>query len=136
MPLDTIMADSTAHEAPAETRPETPVEFALQVLGGKWKPLIMYHLSEAGRLRFGELGRRMPGITQKMLTQQLRDLEADGLVLRQVFAQVPPKVEYSLTELGLSARPVLEQLCAFGQRAALATGLRLRSCKPPVALAD
>ena len=111
-----------------EAQGETPVAFALQVLGGKWKPLIVYHLHEAGRLRFGELGRSMPGITQKMLTQQLRDLEADGLVLREVFAQVPPRVEYSLTELGLGAKPVMEQLCAFGRRVAEATGVRLGSC--------
>ena len=126
MPMETISLERIRPKALAET----PVEFALQVLGGKWKPLIVYHLEQAGRLRFGELGRLMPGITQKMLTQQLRDLEGDGLVLRQVFAQVPPRVEYSLTELGLSAKPVLEQLCAFGRSLAQATGVRLGSCAP------
>ena len=132
MPLDTITLDRSAPAPAARAQAETPVEFALQVLGGKWKPLIVYHLNGNGLLRFGELGRLMPGITQKMLTQQLRDLEADGLVLRQVYAQVPPKVEYSLTELGLSAKPVLEQLCAFGRRVAQATGVRLGSCTPEI----
>jgi DNA-binding HxlR family transcriptional regulator len=92
-----------------------PVELALQVIGGKWKPLILWHLGTDGTLRFGQLKRGMPAITQKMLTQQLRELEADGLVLRKVYAQVPPKVEYSLTELGDSVMPVLRQLCAWGR---------------------
>lgn len=122
------MLKDTMAPAKREARPKTPVDFALQLLGGKWKPLIVYHLEAAGRLRFGELGRRMPGITQKMLTQQLRDLEGDGLVRREVFAQVPPRVEYSLTELGQKAKPVMEQLCAFGRTVALATGVRLGTC--------
>lgn len=91
------------------------VELALQVIGGKWKPVILYHLAEDGALRFSELRRIMPTITQKMLTQQLRELEADGLVHREVYPQVPPKVEYSLTEFGKSVFPVLEQLCQWGR---------------------
>ena len=90
-----------------------PVELALQTIGGKWKPLILWNLGQAV-LRFGQLRREMPAITQKMLTQQLRELEADGLVNRQVYAQVPPKVEYSLTALGRSVMPVIKALCAWG----------------------
>ena len=91
------------------------VELALQIIGGKWKPIILWHLGTDGTLRFSQLKRIMPTITQKMLTQQLRELEADGLVLREVYAQVPPKVEYSMTELGKSVMPVLRQLCQWGR---------------------
>jgi DNA-binding HxlR family transcriptional regulator len=90
------------------------VELALQVIGGKWKPIILWHLRAGDRRRFGELKRHMPNVTQKMLTQQLRELEADGLVERQVYAQIPPKVEYALTELGHSVLPVLDQLSRWG----------------------
>jgi len=90
------------------------VELALQVIGGKWKPIILWHLRDVERLRFGELKRQMPNVTQKMLTQQLRELEADGLLLRTVYPQVPPRVEYALTELGRSVLPVLAQLSSWG----------------------
>ena len=90
------------------------VELALQVIGGKWKPIILWHLRTGERLRFGELKRQMPNVTQKMLTQQLRELESDGLILRQVYPQVPPKVEYRLTDLGASVLPVLGQLSSWG----------------------
>ncbi len=92
----------------------SPVESALHAIGGKWKPLILWHLLEETR-RFGELRRQIPDITQKMLTQQLRELEADGLVHRQVYAEVPPKVEYSLTELGRTLEAVLNVLCDWGK---------------------
>lgn len=91
-----------------------PFELSLQVIGGKWKPIILYHLGRGGVLRFGELRRTMPNITQKMLTRQLRELEADGMVHRKVYAQVPPRVEYSLSPLGTSVIPVLDALCAWG----------------------
>ncbi|MBY3618856.1 helix-turn-helix transcriptional regulator [Acinetobacter sp. CUI P1] len=78
----------------------------LKVIGGKWKPVILCHLTE-GAKRFGELRRDMPGITQKVLTQQLRELEDDGIIHRKVYTQVPPKVEYSLTEYGLTLKEVL-----------------------------
>lgn len=90
------------------------MELTLQIVGGKWKPIILYYLGNKGTLRFSELRRSMPSITQKMLTQQLRELEADNLVHREVYPQVPPKVEYSLTELGQSIIPLLRQLCEWG----------------------
>ncbi len=89
-------------------------ELTLQVIGGKWKPIIVYHLGNEGTRRFGELNRSIGAITQKMLTQQLRELEKDGLVQRKVYTQVPPKVEYSLTDLGKSLMPILDQLRDWG----------------------
>jgi len=90
-----------------------PVEAAIDVIGGKWKPLILWALRD-GTLRFSQIEAELPGITQKMLTKQLRELEKDGLVSRKVYAQVPPKVEYSLTDSGNSLTPVLDSLCAWG----------------------
>lgn len=91
------------------------VELTLNVIGGKWKPIILYHLSDVGTRRFGELKKAMPNITQKMLTQQLRELEQDGLIDRRVYAEVPPKVEYSLTEFGKTIMPVLQSLSEWGK---------------------
>ncbi len=90
------------------------VELTLQIIGGKWKPIIIHRLGTEGTLRFSEVKRSIPNITQKMLTQQLRELEADGVVHREIYPQVPPKVEYSLTELGQSVMPVIEKLCEWG----------------------
>ena len=90
-------------------------ELALAVMGGKWKPIVLYHLGHAGVLRFGELKRDMPEVTDRMLTRQLRELEADGLIHREVYRQVPPKVEYSLTAQGLGLFPIL---CARFREAA------------------
>lgn len=90
------------------------VELTLLVIGGKWKPIILYRLGEEGTMRFSVLGRAMPNISQKMLTQQLRELEADGMVHREVYPQVPPRVEYSLTEMGMSVMPVIRSLCQWG----------------------
>lgn len=91
-----------------------PAEFTLTRIGGRWKIPILFHLL-AGARRFSELGRAMPGVTQKMLTQQLREMERDGLVERKIFAQIPPRVEYSLTELGMSLKPVVEAMCRWGE---------------------
>jgi DNA-binding HxlR family transcriptional regulator len=90
-----------------------PVEVTLSVIGGRWKTVILFHLNNRV-LRFGELKRFIPGVTQKMLTQQLREMERDGLIDRKVYAQVPPKVEYSLTEFGRSLRPILNLMCKWG----------------------
>jgi DNA-binding HxlR family transcriptional regulator len=90
-----------------------PVEITLQVIGGRWKVLILWYLKEKLR-RFGELRRLMPGLTQKMLTQQLRELEQDRLVHRKVYPQVPPKVEYSITTHGKSLSPILNLMCKWG----------------------
>ena len=88
---------------------------AVRVIGGKWKLFIIYHLM-GGTRRFGELQRLLPGVTQQMLTAQLRELEADGLVHRKVYAQVPPKVEYRLTALGRELEELTRQLAAWGER--------------------
>ncbi|MCP4138977.1 MAG: helix-turn-helix transcriptional regulator [Chloroflexi bacterium] len=92
-----------------------PIESTLQVIGGKWKGIILYHMLD-GKKRFGELKRFMPTITQRMLTKQLRELEADGLVHRKVYAEVPPKVEYSLTKLGETMEPILAEIYKWGIR--------------------
>jgi len=89
-------------------------ELTLAVIGGKWKPIILYHLSLAAAVRFGELRRGMSDVTERMLTRQLRELEADGLVHREVYREVPPKVEYSLTDMGRSLIPLLLQMRAWG----------------------
>ena len=90
-----------------------PVEASLEIIGGKWKGMVLYHLLD-GTLRFSALKRQMGGVTQRTLTKQLRELEADGLVHRKVYAVVPPKVEYSLTELGESLRPIILALRDWG----------------------
>lgn len=87
-----------------------PIENTLKVLDGKWKVMILHELLTEGTLRFGELKRRVPGITQKMLTAQLRELEGKGVILREVYPIVPPKVEYSLTITGRSLKPVLDAM--------------------------
>ena len=113
--------------------PETtmcPAETTLRVIGGKWKPVILWHLS-TGTNRFSELKRAIPGITQRMLSQQLRELEADGVVLRKVYAQVPPKTEYSLTEFGRTLGPILRLMCKWGTEHAR----RLRTRGRAIALA-
>ena len=92
------------------------MELTLQIIGGKWKPIIIHRLGSEGTLRFSAVKRSIPNITQKMLTQQLRELEADGIVHREVYPQVPPKVEYSLTGLGQSIMPVIMNLCDWGRK--------------------
>lgn len=89
------------------------VEAALDVIGGKWKGVILFHLLEDTQ-RFGELQRLIPNVTRRMLTLSLRELESDGLVHREVYKQVPPKVEYSLTEYGQTLKPIIGSLRAWG----------------------
>ncbi|QAA35125.1 winged helix-turn-helix transcriptional regulator [Clostridium manihotivorum] len=91
-----------------------PVEATLNVIGGKWKGVILYRLL-SGKKRFNELRREMPKITHRMLTLQLRDLEGDGLVKRTIYAEVPPRVEYELTELGLTIKPIITELYNWGK---------------------
>jgi DNA-binding HxlR family transcriptional regulator len=92
-----------------------PAEITLAVIGGRWKVLILFQLFQ-GVKRFSELSRALGGITQKMLTQQLREMERDGIVQRTVYAQVPPKVEYRLTPLGETLKPVVGAMCRWGLR--------------------
>jgi DNA-binding HxlR family transcriptional regulator len=89
------------------------MDVALTVIGGKWKPLILFHLAQ-GPQRFGELRRLVAGISEKMLIQQLRELVSDGIVSRQDFRELPPKVEYSLTDCGQGLATALAPLCAWG----------------------
>ncbi|WP_316273497.1 transcriptional regulator HypR [Bacillus subtilis] len=91
-----------------------PVEFTLDVIGGKWKGILFYHMID-GKKRFNEFRRICPSITQRMLTLQLRELEADGIVHREVYQQVPPKVEYSLTEFGRTLEPIVLQMKEWGE---------------------
>lgn len=95
-----------------------PVEAALELIGGKWKGVALYHLL-TGPMRFNELKRQVGNVTQRTLTKQLRELEADGLVHREVFPVVPPKVEYSLTDKGESLRPIIISLRDWGLTHAL-----------------
>lgn len=92
---------------------DCPVEITLSVIGSKWKVLILRELFD-GTKRFSELSRSISGITQKMLTQQLRQLEKDGVVYRNVYPVVPPRVEYSLTKIGKSLKPILDAMCKWG----------------------
>jgi DNA-binding HxlR family transcriptional regulator len=93
---------------------DCPVSRTLRFFDGKWKPLILNEL-KAGRLRAGELARRIPEVTPKVLTQQLRELESDGVVSRLVLPRVPPHVEYALSPFGLTLRPLLNSLCKWGE---------------------
>lgn len=103
--------------------PGCPVEATLALIGGKWKGVVLHHLL-AGELRFNELRRRTPSVTQRMLTNQLRELESDGLISRKVYAEVPPKVEYSLTERGRSLEEIILALKEWGERHALPTATK------------
>lgn len=91
-----------------------PIEVTLDVIGGKWKGMVLYCLLK-GTARFNELRRLIPKATQRVLTTQLRELEQDGVISRKVYPEVPPRVEYSLTEFGLSLKPILELMGAWGE---------------------
>lgn len=100
-------------ENKAENNP-CPVTATITLIGGRWKPLILFHLSDHTR-RFGEIAVRMPSISRKVLSEQLKELEVDGLIYREQFKEIPPRVEYSLTELGKSVRPLLIHMATWGQ---------------------
>lgn len=91
-----------------------PVSYTLKIIGGKWKPVILWHLSNDGVKRYGELKKILSNISHKMLSQQLKELEADGLIHREEYHQIPPKVEYSLTSKGNTLLPILEQMERWG----------------------
>ena len=97
-----------------EELPECPVATTVQLIGNKWKLLIIRNLVHGGKQRFGDFLKTIPAISKKVLTDDLRALESDGLIERQVFAEVPPRVEYSLTTLGLSLKPILEAMSEWG----------------------
>lgn len=99
-----------------KTEVSCEIEVTLKMIGGKAKPLILYILIEEGAKRFNELMAMITSISQKTLTNQLRELEADGLILRRCFAEVPPRVEYSITEKGKSLFPILELMCEWGEK--------------------
>jgi DNA-binding HxlR family transcriptional regulator len=92
-----------------------PVTATMQVLGGKWKPILINAIYLTAPARFGELKRSVTGITQSMLTQQLRELEDDGLISRKIYAEIPPRVEYTLTEFGLTLSPIMQAMAKWGE---------------------
>ncbi|WP_409276167.1 winged helix-turn-helix transcriptional regulator [Neobacillus sp. SCS-31] len=94
---------------------ECPLETIIHVLGGKWKPMILWQLIQSKK-RFSDLEKLIPDVSQKMLSQHLRDLEQEGIIARTVYPTVPPKVEYSLTEYGKTLIPVAESMCAWGEK--------------------
>ena len=103
-----------AAKVDVKSLPACPVETTLTLIGDKWKVLILRDLMP-GTKRFGELKKSIGGVSQKVLTAQLRDMEQNGLVHREVFAEVPPRVEYSLTELGRSLKPILDAMWNWGE---------------------
>lgn len=109
-----IDPNGTAREAPRAEPYGCGLEAALEVVGGKWKVLILWHL-DGGPLRFGELRRQMPAISEKMLIQSLKELQADGIVARTDHKEVPPRVDYAMTPFGHSLCAALAPLCAWGQ---------------------
>lgn len=98
-----------------DCHPGCSVEAAISLIDGKWKCVVLFHLT-GKTMRFNEIRRQMPEVTQRVLTRQLRELEEDGLIHREVYAQVPPKVEYSMTELGKSLTPILRALKTWGDK--------------------
>jgi DNA-binding HxlR family transcriptional regulator len=97
-----------------ECSSNNPVNVTLKVIGGKWKPLILWYLCER-TYRFNELLKMVKGVTQKMLTQQLREMEVDRIVSRKIYAEIPPKVEYSVTSYGETLKPILQSMAAWGE---------------------
>jgi DNA-binding HxlR family transcriptional regulator len=114
-----------------QKNPKCPAEATLSVIGGRWKIILLYHLFQ-GVKRFSELQRAITGVSQKVLTQQLREMERDGVVNREVYPEVPPRVEYSLTLLGDSLRPVIDAMCEWG-RVFRDDGLKPETLQPQLA---
>lgn len=108
------MKATSLNSQPKNVTHQCHVDVTLSVIGGKWKPVILWHLNQ-GTHRFSELERKVSGITQKMLTQQLREMEHDKLIIRTVYPQVPPKVEYSISEYGKSLNQVLRAMGQWGE---------------------
>jgi DNA-binding HxlR family transcriptional regulator len=98
-----------------EIKSDCPIEYVLEIVGGKWKLIILWYLSKHNVLRYGEIKRLLNGVTHKMLSQQLKELESDGFIHREEYHQIPPKVEYSLTERGASLLPVLSAMSSWGE---------------------
>lgn len=103
------------YEGRVSSLEDTPFGYTLSMIGGKWRLVILYWLAEQEATRFNELRRRIGRITEKTLSAQLKDMERDGLVVRTEYPQIPPKVEYSLSEKGRSLYPLMEQMCAWGE---------------------
>ena len=121
-----------SHPLPMKELPPWPAERALKVISGRWKAVLLYLLFD-GPKRLSQLSRMRPEISQKVLIQQLREMEQHGLVHREVFPELPPRVEYTATPLGRSLEPVLQSLCAWGRQHAIVLDEldRLRDCSIP-----
>ena len=111
--MTAIKESSTQQQNKQIVQGTCPVTYTLEKIGGRWKPLIIYHLM-AGAKRYNQLKKSIPGITEKMLIQHLREMEADGLLLRDVKPVVPPHVEYSLSEIGNTLTPVMNAMAQWG----------------------
>lgn len=116
------MNDSVKRKRRTANRTGCAVEATISVIGGVWKPVILFHLLD-GKLRFNAICRLTPVATPRMITLQLRELEADGIISRTIYPEIPPKVEYELTELGKSLEPVLVSMCKWGERLQELSGL-------------
>lgn len=117
MANDTISVDQpiTNEDSEAFSEKNNPMNIALDIIGGKWKLMLLNRIREECPMRFGVLRRKLPHITQATLTAQLKQLERDGILLRQAYAESPPRVEYKLTEIGKSLIPTMDSLCAWGE---------------------
>lgn len=113
---DSVHMSMADYKGKVKNIQDTPFGYTVSVIGGKWKMVILYLLAEGQTVRFNDLKRQIGAITYKMLSSQLKELEADGLVNRKEYPQVPPKVEYSLTAKAESLLPIMEELCEWGVR--------------------